>query len=130
VAIKYYSCVIGKEDNGNDEDANYHHQHQHHHCHYQHHYCCVDLIKDFLLSEEGSEFSPRDVRTYSGMQMGPKQVITCAAMYGYDTRKKLSYSLGTQTKILQAEAQTINACAALNIDIGCKNRNSCTLTDS
>jgi len=128
--MKYYSCVTGKEDNGNDEDDYHHHQYQHHHHHYHHHYYCVDLITDFLVSEGGSEFSPRDVRTYSGMQMGPKQVITCAAMYGYDTRKKLSYSLGKHTKILQAEAQSINACAALNIDIGCKNGNSYTLTDS
>lgn len=120
--MKYYSCVIDKEDKGNDEDD--------HHHHYHHHYCCVDLITDFLVSEEGSEFSPRDVRTYSGVQMGPKQMITCAAMYGYDTRKKLSYSLGKHTIILQAEAQNINACAALNTDIGCKNRNSYTLTDS
>jgi len=41
-------------------------------------------------------------------------------MYGYDTRKKLSYGLGKHTIILQAEAQTINNGAALNIDIGCK----------
>jgi hypothetical protein len=113
---------MGKEDNGNDEDA--HHQHHHHHHHYHHHYCCVDLITDFPVSEGGSEFSPRDVRTYSDMEMGPKQVITCATMYGYNTRKKLSYSLGKYTIILQAEAQTINACAALNIDTGHKNRNS------
>jgi len=86
------------------------------------------LITDFLGGEEGSEFSLRCVRTYSGMQMGPKQVITCAAMCGYDTRKELSYSLRKHTIILQAEAQTINACVALNIDISCKNRNSYTLT--
>lgn len=64
------------------------------------------------------------------MQMGLKQVITCAAMYGYDTRKELSYSFRKHTIILQAEAQTINVCAALNVDIGCKNTNSYTLTDS
>jgi len=64
------------------------------------------------------------------MQMGPKQVITCAAMYGYDTRKELSYSLGKHTITLPAQAQTINASTALNIGIGCKNRKSYTLTDS
>jgi hypothetical protein len=118
----YYSCVTRKEDNGNDKDA--------HHHHYHHHYCCCWLDNDFLVSEEGSEFSPRDVRTYSRMQMGPKQVITCAAMYGYDTRKKLSFCLGKHTTTLQAEAQTINVCVAPNIDTGCKHRNSYTLTDS
>jgi hypothetical protein len=82
----------------------------------------VDLIPEFLVNEEGSEFNPTDVRTYSGMQMGPKQAITYAAMYGYDTRKKLSFSLGKHTTI-----QTINAYAAPNMDIGYKNRNSYTL---
>lgn len=72
----------------------------------------VDLIPEFLVNEEGSEFNPTDVRTYSDMLMGPKQVITYAAMYGYDTRKKLSFNLEKHTTI-----QTINAYAAPKIEI-------------
>jgi hypothetical protein len=119
--MKYYSFVTGKEDNGNDHDA--------HHHHYHHHNCCVDLITDFLVSEEVNSSQDMSVPT-PVCRWVQKQVITCAAIYGYDTRKKLSYSLGKHTIILEAEAQTINACAAMNIDIGCKNRNSYTLTDS
>jgi hypothetical protein len=44
--------------------------------------------------------------------------------------RSLATALEKYTIILQAEAQTINTCAALNIDIGCKNRNTYTLTDS
>jgi hypothetical protein len=48
---------------------------------------------------------------------------TGAGVYGYDTEKKLSSSLGQYTTVFQAEVHVIKACAVENIKTGYKNRN-------
>jgi hypothetical protein len=51
-------------------------------------------------------------------------------VYGYDTRKKLSFRLWQYTTIFQAEVSTIKACAIKNINRGYKNGNTDILSDS
>jgi hypothetical protein len=46
---------------------------------------------------------------------------TGAWVYGYGTRKKLSFSLGKYITILQAEMYAIKACTVDNLDRGYRN---------
>jgi hypothetical protein len=53
-----------------------------------------------------------------------------AGMYGYDRRKRFSFSLGQYTTAFQAEVYALMACAVENIHRGHKNRNIIFLSES
>jgi hypothetical protein len=50
-----------------------------------------------------------------------------AGVYGYDRRKRFSFSLGQYTTAFQAEVRDLKACAVENTDSRHKNRNICIL---
>jgi ribonuclease HI len=51
-------------------------------------------------------------------------------VYGYGTRRKLSFSPGQYTTVFQAEVHAIMACVVENLDKNYRNRNICILSDS
>jgi ribonuclease HI len=51
-------------------------------------------------------------------------------VYGYETRRKLSFSLGKYTTVFQAEVCAIMACTLENLDRNYRNRNIYILSDS
>jgi hypothetical protein len=60
--------------------------------------------------------------------MGPRQMK--AGVYGYGTRKRLSFSLGQYTIIFQAEVYAIKASSIQNINRSYKNKNIYIVSDS
>jgi hypothetical protein len=56
--------------------------------------------------------------------------ITVAGEYGYGKSKKLSFSLGQQTAVFQAEMCAVKACVVENIHNLYKNRNIYIQSDS
>jgi hypothetical protein len=62
---------------------------------------------------------------------GPKtNKLTGAGVYCYGTGRKLSFSLGQYTTVLQAEVYAIKARTVENLDRNYKNRNIYILSDS
>jgi hypothetical protein len=79
---------------------------------------------DFLTKVNGKTgFNLTEKENRPGTQMIPRQMGTGVRMYGYDTRRKLSFSLGQYTTVLQTGLHAIKACAVENIDRGYENKN-------
>jgi hypothetical protein len=51
-------------------------------------------------------------------------------VFCYDTRRKLSFSLGQYTTVFQAEVYAIKACIMENLDRNYRNKNNYILSDS
>jgi ribonuclease HI len=89
-------------------------------------------LSDFLIEVNGKrDFNPTETGVLIWFTYGSKtEKGTGAGVCCHGTRRKLSFSLGQHTTVLQAEVYAIRACINENLDRGYKNRNICILSDS
>jgi ribonuclease HI len=87
---------------------------------------------EFLIEMNGKRgFNPTEKGDLSSIQMVPKPTKHWSwGVYCYGTRRRLNFSLGEYTTILQAEVYAIKARTDENTDWKYKNRNIYILSDS